>query len=253
MNNKTIHLFLSFLLISNIIFSQTSKQYAKAKVSYSVKTHLDKNLKSYKLLQQRMPELAKKRESIASEIDFSLTFNDSISIFYLEKKLFSNNSAAVFALIDAGYFGRIKQQPNNYVTEELQEDFGKFLVSRSYQKWELHDETKMIGEYLCFKATTSHTTTNPKGKLFKHNFTAWYAPQLPYKFGPAGYGNLPGLIIELQGEKATYGVKKIQFYETVEKSKKNRMPKLKNKKLITEEKFEKLAAEDEKRWRARNK
>ena len=248
---KTIILLLTFSLFSFTVLSQTEKQYAKAKVSYGVKTYIDKNLKSYKFLQQSMPDLAAKRETIAEEFDFSLVFNDSTSIFYLEKKLYSDNSAATFALVDAGYFGRIKQQFNNYITENLEEDFGKFLVSRSYQKWELHEETKMIGDYLCFKATTFYTTTNPKGKVFKHDFTAWYTPQLPYRFGPAGYGNLPGLIIELQGKRATYGVKKIQFYDETE-DKKNKMPKLKNLKLITEEKLEELAAKDEKRWLERN-
>ncbi len=248
MNTKTVTLFLIFSLLSITVFSQTKKQYAKAKITYSVKTYMDKNSASYKFMVQNSPEFATKIETIASEFDFSLVFNDSTSIFYLEKKLFSDNNAAGIALVRTGYFGRIKQQPNNYITEELQEAFGKFLVSRPYQKWELHDDTKMIGDYLCFKATTFYTVTNPKGKVFKHDFTAWYTPQLPYKFGPAGYGNLPGLIIELQGERATYGVKKIEFYND-EESKKNEMPKLKKKKLITEEKFEELAAKDEKRWR----
>ncbi len=247
MNTKTVTIFLFFSFLSITVLSQTKQQYAKAKVSYSVKTYLDKNSKLYKFLVQRSPELIAKRETIASEFDFSLVFNDSISIFYLEDKLYSDNSAASFAIIDTGYFGRIKQQANNYITENLQEDFGRFLVSRPYQNWELHDETKRIGDYLCFKATTFHTTTNPKGKVFKHNFTAWYTPQLPYKYGPAGYGDLPGLIIELQGERVTYGVRKIEFYEDSEESKKNRMPKLKKIKLITEEKFEELAAKDEKR------
>jgi GLPGLI family protein len=253
MKTKTVNLLVFFSLLSVSVFSQKIIEYAKAKVSYKVKIQKDKNSKAYKFLLNRMPELAKKRETIASELDFSLVFNDSISVFYLEKKLYSNNSAANLALIDSKYYGRIRQQPNNYITEELQEAFGKFLVSRQYQKWELHDETKLIGEYLCFKATTFYTVTTPKGKIFKHNFTAWYTPKLPYKFGPAGYGNLPGLIIELQGKEFTYGVKKIEFYKDDEQSKENRMPKLKKKKLITEEKFEKLATKDEKRWRNKNK
>ncbi|MCT4700212.1 GLPGLI family protein [Tenacibaculum haliotis] len=251
MNFKTLQLFLILCLLNITVFSQTKKQYAKAKVSYGIKMFIDKNLKKHKVLLQSFPEMAQKIETIASEFDFSLVFNDSISIFYLEKKIFSDNSAASLAIIHSGYFGRIKQLPNNYITENLQEDFGKFLVSRPYKKWKLHDETKQIGEYLCFKATTFHTTTNSKGKVFKRSFTAWYTPQLPYKFGPVGYGNLPGLIIELQGERATYGVKKIEFYN--DNTKKNQMPRLKKKKLITEKKFEELAAKDEKRWLERNK
>lgn len=253
MNLKKIHQFLIFFLLSITAFSQTKNQYANAKVSYSLKISIDKNLGRHQVLLKSFPEKARKIETVASEFDFSLMFNDSTSIFYVEKKLFSDNTAANLAIILSGYYGRIKQQTHNYITENLREDFGKFLVSRSYQKWKMYDETKQIGDYLCFKATTFYITTNPKGKVFKHSFTAWYTPQIPYKFGPAGYGNLPGLIIELQGENITYGVKKIQFYKDGEKSKKNRMPRLKKKKLITEEELEKLAAEDEKSWRNRNK
>ena len=245
-------LILVLYLISINIYSQNKREYANAKVSYAIQIRPDKNSKIYKITEKYRPGMSDRIEKIASEFDFSLLINDSISIFLLEKKLFSDNSAAYSALGRAKYYGRIKQQPNNYITEELEEAFGKFLVSRPYQKWELHDETKTIGDYTCFKATTFYTTTNPKGKVFKHDFTAWYTPQLPYKFGPAGYGNLPGLIIELQGNEFTYGVKKIQFYDEDEKSKRNEIPKLKKKKLITEEEFERLAAEDEKRWRNNN-
>ena len=252
MKTNTINFLFFFFLSSISIYSQNLDHYAKAKVSYVVNLNLDKNVKKHKVVFDAFPEKVAKIQSIDSEFDFTLVFNDSISIFYLEKKLYSDNSAASIATVFMNYFGRIKQKSKNYITEELEEAFGKFLVSRPYQKWELHDETKTIGDYTCFKAKTFYTTTNPKGKVFKHDFTAWYTPQLPYKFGPAGYGNLPGLIIELQGNEFTYGVKKIQFYDEDEKSKRNEIPKLKNKKLITEVEFERLAAEDEKRWRDNN-
>ncbi|WP_299125742.1 GLPGLI family protein [uncultured Tenacibaculum sp.] len=252
MQKKRIYLLFLLSFININFYSQNKKQYAKAKVSYGVKLHVDKNQEIYKIHEKYFPGMVTKGEAVSSEIDFSLVFNDSTSVFYLEKKLFSDNSAVSFAIISIGYFGRVKQLPNNYITENLQEDFGRFLVLRPYQKWELHEETKQIGNYICFKATTFHTTTNPKGKVFKNNFTAWYTPQLPYKFGPLGYGSLPGLIVELQGESATYGIKKIEFYKDGEKSKKNRMPRLRKKKLITEKEFEKLATKDEKRWRNKN-
>lgn len=244
---KNVIFFLFFLFSVTFIVSQNKKEYFKAKATYGVKTVVDKTKKSYKFLLERMPEVAKKRETISSEFDFALVFNDKTSVFYLEKKLFSNNSIATFALLDAKYYGRIMQKSQNYITEELNEDFGKFLVARPYQKWELHDETKQIGDYLCFKATSFSTVTNPKGKVFRRDYTAWYTPELPYKFGPAGYGNLPGLIIELQGEGFTYGVKKIVFFKKQDKE--NLIPRLKRKRIISEEEFEKLAAEDEKKWR----
>lgn len=249
MIRKTIILMLFFSLLSVTVSSQLGKENINAKVSYGVNLHMDKNEEIYKIYERFSPGLVARAEAISPEIDYSLVFNDTTSVFYIEKKLFSDNRAASFVASKSGYYGRIKQQTNNYITEELEEAFGKFLVSRSYQKWELFDETKTIGDYLCFKATTFYTVTNPKGKVFKHSFTAWYTPQLPYKFGPAGYGNLPGLIIELQGERFTYGVQKIVFYDDNEVNEENEMPDLKKKKLITEQEFEALAAMDEKRWR----
>lgn len=245
-NRKTLNVLLFYLIFNNIVSSQTKKEYVFAKVVYNVNVHLDKNNEIYKIHEKFSPGLVANAEIVAPEIDFSLVFSDSSAIFYLEEKLFSDNRAVKFVLSNTRFYGRIKQQHSNYITEELQEDFGKFLVSRSYQNWELHDETKKIGDYTCFKATTFHTVTTQKGKVFKYNFTAWYSPQLPYKFGPAGYGNLPGLIIELQSDRFTYGVKKIDYYQGGEKNK-IEMPTLKNLKLITEEKFEELAAEKEKR------
>ena len=247
-NQKFVNFIFCFLLINSTAFSQKNKEYFNVKVTYGVRIHMDKKSEAYKILEKYNSGINSRKEEVASEIDFTLLFNDATSFFYLEKKLYSDSGAASLAMIELSYFGRIKQQPQNYITEELEEAFGKYLVSRSYQKWKYHNETKTIGEYLCFKATTFYTITTPQGKLFRHNLTAWYTPELPYKFGPAGYGNLPGLIIELQSNKYTYGVKKIEFYDN-KKTKVNKIPKLKRKKRITEEEFEKLAAEEEKRWR----
>jgi GLPGLI family protein len=251
MNRKMLNFLLYFCIVEFTALSQTDNKYAKVKVSYGITAYLDKDVSKHQFLLRTFPEVAPKMESVSSEFDFTLIFDDSLSIFYAEKKIYSDNRVAKLVGLHIEYFGRIKQLPKKYITEELQEDFGKFLVSRPYQKWEFHDETKKIGDYLCFKATTYHTVTSPQGKVFKYDFTAWYSPQLPYKFGPAGYGNLPGLIIELQGDSFTYGVTKIDFYENLQ-NEEIEMPKLKKLKLISEEEFEALAAEDEKRRQKRN-
>ncbi|MCV6631177.1 MAG: GLPGLI family protein [Flavobacteriaceae bacterium] len=250
MKRKELLLLSLCIFIITSCFSQRNKALAKAKISYGISIKVDRTKKSTKLLSEVIPNFASKVEAAAAEFDFTLLLNDSISLFFLEKKLYSNKNAAGFAESLCGYFGRVQQQATLYITENLEEDFGKFLVSRPYQKWELQNETKQIGDYTCFKATTFTTTTNPKGKVFRHDFTAWYSPQLPYKFGPAGYGNLPGLIVELQGKNFTYGIKKIEFFNSNE-SKKRKIPKLKKLKQISEEELEKLAAEDEKRWQNR--
>ena len=41
--------------------------------------------------------------------------------------------------------------------------------------------------------------------------TAWFAPSLPYSFGPKNYYGLPGLILELTEGSTTYIVTKIEL------------------------------------------
>lgn len=242
-----IKYFFALFFCLSFLLTKDNAQVAVGRVTYQVKVNLDKNLSRHQSMINAFPEISGKFESVAQELEFSLKFNDSISVFELENKLFSDNNVAALTLIHTGYFGRIRQQPTNYITENLEEDFGKFLVYRPYHKWELQSDSKQIGDYLCFKATTSETITNQEGKEFKRDFVAWYAPQLPYRFGPMGFGNLPGLIMELQGENCTFGVEKIEFQD--KNAQKFKIPKLKNLKLISEEELEAMAAEDEKRWR----
>ena len=85
----------------------------------------------------------------------------------------------------------------------------------------MEKEQKMIGNYLCFKATAKvskpKTMTSVWRKSEKQNdsikdsaiknseeeymtITAWYTPQIPVSHGPAQYGGLPGLILELTND-----------------------------------------------------
>ena len=99
----------------------------------------------------------------------------------------------------------------------------KFLISNDPDKikWVMEKEQKMIGNYLCFKATAKvskpKTMTSIWRKAEKQNdsikdstiknseeehliITAWYTPQIPVSHGPAQYGGLPGLILELTND-----------------------------------------------------
>jgi GLPGLI family protein len=42
------------------------------------------------------------------------------------------------------------------------------------------------------------------GKNISIPITAWFAPSLPYSYGPKDYNGLPGLILELQERKTIY-------------------------------------------------
>ena len=107
------------------------------------------------------------------------------------------------------------------------ESFSKeFLIKDSLKMydWKLEDESRMIGEHLCFKATTVKEVRNikmgpppppdekkkgdekipeePKTKFI--TVTAWYTPEIPINNGPSDYWGLPGLILQLDEENIQY-------------------------------------------------
>jgi GLPGLI family protein len=62
-------------------------------------------------------------------------------------------------------------------------------------KWNLTGEEKMLDKYKVFKAVCYF-----RGR----NYTAWYSPDFPYKYGPWKFSGLPGLIFEIQDETNRY-------------------------------------------------
>ena len=90
----------------------------------------------------------------------------------------------------------------------------KFLISDkisdSIEDWKLTKEMKMIDDFLCYKAIKQKTIENSL-KTTNFDIVAWYCPQLPARFGPKDYNNLPGLILELKDTHFTFYVEKIQI------------------------------------------
>lgn len=57
-----------------------------------------------------------------------------------------------------------------------------------FYTWTVSNESKKIAGYTAYKAVYEHD---------KYTLTAWYAPSLPYSYGPTKYFGLPGLILEI--------------------------------------------------------
>lgn len=100
----------------------------------------------------------------------------------------------------------------NYETQksvELRELAGqKFLIEDSLRRmpWKLAGETKKIQGYDCMKATMTNKATNQP-------IVAWFTEAIPVPSGPAGFGGLPGLILEVDVNEGDmiYSLTKAEF------------------------------------------
>lgn len=163
------------------------------------------------------------------EKTFVLNFDKSASVYKEEKKLDAPTQGVVIMnFMDNGggtYYKNVKSK--SYVADK--ELMGKeFLVKDSLSKlnWKLEGETKMIGEYKCFKATAVLPAKNfviskkensakdktadvvQKTSLMDNmeipneiTITAWYTPEISVNQGPGIYWGLPGLILEVNDGK----------------------------------------------------
>ena len=175
----------------------------------------------------RMSEAQKKQiqNNLKNRLEktYILSFNKEESIFNEEEKV-----DAISGATDSwgSNFSRGKQYKNIKENKlvQAQEFYGKrFLVKDKLQKieWKMESDSKQIGQYICFKATTSiptnelswydfswsdltsKTTDSEISEIEMTEVEAWYTLQIPIKNGPAGYWGLPGLILEVSAGNTT--------------------------------------------------
>lgn len=105
------------------------------------------------------------------------------------------------------------------------------------KEWDISTESKKIGDYLCYKAVYIKKYMGRNGKMKTLPITAWFAPSLPYRYGPKQYYGLPGLILELHELYGVFLASEIKIGE--EKHLSIEFPK---GKTITEEQYNERAA-----------
>lgn len=166
--NKHNYCLFLFLFLSNYSFSQNSYQ-----IKYKMSTLFD-GLKNY---------------------DAILTLTNTESCF--EYKLFEKDTLTTESEDENG--NRFISIPNkqkqmiftnsiNKKTKELKYFKGTFLVVDTLiiPKWDIKDETNIIGGLKCQKATTFF-----KGR----EYVVWFTTEITTFFGPWKLNGLPGLIV----------------------------------------------------------
>ncbi|MBZ9652428.1 GLPGLI family protein [Psychroflexus montanilacus] len=132
--------------------------------------------------------------------EFTLEFNSRSSL-YKEVVNKKSNKKESISQENEGLQLNVEAERNNLNPEMylnkiddlhfLQIWYDKELVVKedAFQwNWDLKDETKTIGNFLCYKAKIEF-----RGRFY----TAWYSPEIPIQFGPWKFQGLPGLILEV--------------------------------------------------------
>ena len=232
------------LLFSGVLMAQDFQ----GKAYYQSKTTMDMdNWGGNQMSDQQKKMMAERMKSML-EKTYILSFNRTESIYKEEEKLATPGGGGggwgMMGSFTAGaQYKNVKEQQ----LIQDQEFFGKqFLIKDSIPQleWKMENESKQIGQYLCFKATAvkkgddmdfanmrRRNTSNDQKKDDKKSkdsvkskdlmddievpkeilVTAWYTPQIPVNQGPGDYWGLPGLILELNSGRTTILCTKIEI------------------------------------------
>lgn len=99
----------------------------------------------------------------------------------------------------------------------------------SYE-WRIINESKEINGFTCYKAETSFSYSDFRGKGVIE-LVAWFCPEFPYPYGPDIYFGLPGLVFEAYKKNSA-----VKFYlKKIEKFENEINIEIPNKKTISEE------------------
>ncbi|WP_460219933.1 GLPGLI family protein [Psychroserpens sp. MEBiC05023] len=219
-----------------------SAQDFQGQAIYQTKTTVDMSSWGGNKMSEQQKKMIAERMKNMLEKTYVLNFNRSESTYKEEEKLEAPGSGNnPFRGMMSSFTGgpQYKNVKESLLLQE-QEFFGKsFLVQDSLPKleWKLEGETKQIGQYTCFKATTtkkvdemdfmsmrrknrnkdkdeekkdseevvdSTKSDDPFDEVEVPKFiivTAWYTPQIPVSTGPGEYQGLPGLILEVNADR----------------------------------------------------
>lgn len=217
-------------------------QINSGEITYQLSIGHDKELFEDKQLKP----ILEKAQNGSKQITKSLIFNNESSLFTTNKGIDDEETYLAKAFTGGNniYYTELK---NDTIIKQVDNNYGQYLINYLQKKdWLLSEETKLIDNFLCYKATSQSIIVNSKG-TFKYPIIAWYCPSIPFNYGPNGYNGLPGLILEIQERNISYGAIKIELNEAnIKISKPNKG------KNISEEEYNKIIVKQKETIKTQN-
>ncbi|WNW01036.1 GLPGLI family protein [Tenacibaculum sp. HL-MS23] len=167
--------------------------------------------KTSKEVSSRFKEKIKLLKKNNDNLSCFLDFDKNMSVFYVDNKMNSEGRKK-------RNITEIKVGKGTFFTDNIKSEiinhknsFGSdFEVVYPQSIWSIAQQTKKIGKFICYKATTEVVQ---KGRWGEKTIPviAWFTTDLPYRFGPKQYSGLPGVILELTEGSLTFYAQKIKL------------------------------------------
>lgn len=216
--------FLKISLAILVFSTSLNAQNFQGKAIYESKTTLDIDFSKTGIPADRI-KMIQERMKNNLERTYELSFDKTTSIYKEEDKLDQTThtrGGMRFMMMRGGVSGKhYKNVQTKRSAKENEFSGKKFLIKDDLvtYDWKMEQETKMIGEQMCFKATAvvdmpvkremGFGRRNMSDEEKKENdisnkpttepviVTAWYTLDIPINQGPGDYWGLPGLILEV--------------------------------------------------------
>lgn len=162
-----------------------------------------------------MPDVDKNQEmkmKIAREINdmkYLLRYTNEESYFETLPRVPHDEFMAKFAIGAAHSLFPWHQNPKTmkaFYNKKIKDSMYIVINDERMGGWTLHNETKDIDGYTCYKATKHHVQYYTENEF---TIEAWYTPEIPVPYGPIGSGGLPGLILQLERSHVIFIADKI--------------------------------------------
>jgi|GEM_PF-2103920 len=147
------------------------------------------------------PEMSRARNLLATAmnpITFELKIQGSKSKFRVVDAVLPDETTRInMNRLLARSVGTIYiDESSKYVLQNREVHGLEYFIdySTEYYEWNLTEEEKLVNGYTCRKATCKRINATDSSSLIE----AWYSTEFNNSIGPAGYGGLPGLILELR-------------------------------------------------------
>jgi GLPGLI family protein len=167
---------------------------------------------------------------------YELHFTDNEAYYFKDESLELEEAYNIGS--KAGLFPYYNDSETNKIIE-LNSMMGN--ISHEPLDWKTTNETKMIGDIKCYKATTTETLYSRQGHFYDRDIIAWFAPEIPVSFGPKNYSGLPGLVLEVKRKEFTITATKINLNPDEKKLKIKRVDK--DEKVISQKEMNERIAD----------